>query len=315
MQLEIKRFFEETNRTRISSYHQFLQEKVLKETRRHGNTSEWNQVLESIKKTDSSPEDRNGKLSIGDGKTDYSLALKRLKPWRKGPILVGSTEIDSEWRSDWKWNRIERHVKRLEGKYVLDIGAGNGYYLFRMLEAGAELALGIDPTILFNYQFAALQRLSKNNNAFLLPLRSEQLPAFQCFDIVFCMGVLYHRRSPIEQLTELLSFLKPKGQLVLETLILPQQEKSSMLMPKGRYAKMANVWFIPSAEMLGVMLERSGYRDINIVDITATSVDEQRQTEWMDFQSLSDFLDPEDHSRTVEGYPAPTRAIVIARKP
>ena len=315
MKAEIKRFFEETAKTKLNKHHSFLREKLATETREHGNSLEWDTILNSIESSEDPIETKGGLLSVGNGKTDYSNALIKLKPWRKGPLLVGSTKIDTEWRSDWKWERIKQQGIDLSEKFVLDIGAGNGYYLFRMLEAGAKVALGIDPTILFNYQFAAMQKLSSKNNAFLLPLRSEHLPAFKIFDVVFCLGVLYHRRSPIDQLRELLSFLKPKGELVLETLILPEKENGEILMPKDRYAKMSNVWFIPSEKVLQIMLQRSGFSQIEVVDVTTTSTKEQRSTEWMDFQSLSDFLDPNDEDKTVEGYPAPTRALVIAKKP
>ena len=160
-----------------------------------------------------------------------------------------------------------------------------------------------------------MQKVSSKNNAFLLPLRSEHLPAFEIFDVVACLGVLYHRRSPIDQLKELHSFLKPQGKLLLETLILPKKEKEEIIIPEDRYAKMSNVWFIPSEKALQIMLKRSGFSQIEAVDVTRTSVEEQRATKWMDFQSLADFLDPDDSDKTIEGYPAPTRALIIATKP
>ncbi|OXE29836.1 hypothetical protein CA163_26525, partial [Vibrio parahaemolyticus] len=52
-----------------------------------------------------------------------------------------------------------------------------------------------------------------------------------------------------------------------------------------------------------------------IVDENVTSVDEQRTTDWMTHNSLPDYLDPNDPSKTVEGYPAPRRAVLVARKP
>ena len=274
MEAEIKRFLEETAKTKLNKYHDFLLEKLATETREHGKSEEWDAILDSIENSENPIKTEGDLLSIGDGKTDYSGALIKLKPWRKGPLLVGSTIIETEWRSDWKWERIKQQGIDLSEKFVLDIGAGNGYYLFRMLEAGAKVALGIDPTILFNYQFAAMQKLSSKNNAFLLPLRSEHLPAFKIFDVVFCLGVLYHRRSPIDQLKELLSFLKPKGKLVLETLILPEKENREILLPKDTYAKMSNVWFIPSKKVLHIMLQRSGFSQIEVVDVTTTSTKE-----------------------------------------
>ena len=62
------------------------------------------------------------------------------------------------------------------------------------------------------------------------------------------------------------------------------------------------------------MLERCGFTDIRVVDSTRTTVEEQRSTDWMTFESLADFLSPTDHTRTVEGHPAPLRAMLLARK-
>lgn len=124
------------------------------------------------------------------------------------------------------------------------------------------------------------------------------------------MGVLYHRRSPIDHLLALHGALRPGGQLLLETLVVDNEDK--ILVPAGRYAKMRNVWFLPSPDLLAVWLRRAGFRDVATVDVTATTVEEQRQTSWMQFESLADFLDPADNSLTCEGYPAPKRAIVTA---
>jgi len=78
---------------------------------------------------------------------------------------------------------------------------------------------------------------------------------------------------------------------------------------------MRNIWFIPTPAALQRWLRRCGFIDVKIADVSATSLDEQRSTEWMRFESLKDFLDPDDLSKTVEGLPAPRRAILVARRP
>lgn len=102
--------------------------------------------------------------------------------------------------------------------------------------------------------------------------------------------------------------------MVLESLII-DGDRDTVLIPKDRYAKMANVWFLPSTDALELWLYRAGFREIRTIDVTRTSTDEQRATSWMTFQSLSDFLDPNDPGLTAEGLPAPQRAILIAQKP
>lgn len=239
--------------------------------------------------------------------------LRQLHPWRKGPYDIHGVRIETEWRSDWKWRRLQGEIHSLQGRRVLDVGCGNGYHCWRMAGAGAELVIGIDPTQLFLAQFLAIKRyVGSRWPVYLLPLGIEDVPAeLRAFDSVFSMGVLYHRRSPMDHLLELRGCLKPGGELVLETLVI-EGPADSVLVPSGRYAKMRNVWFIPSPATLLGWLRRCGFRDIRIIDVSITTTDEQRATEWMRFESLADYLDPSDPSRTVEGYPAPRRAILSA---
>ena len=314
VQAEIDRFLRETSAGPLAPFHPELQAALTSEVRRHGHSDTWDSVLASVKPATRSAIMNQDVLQFGAPDENHEAALKQLLPWRKGPLRVGGTLIDTEWRSDWKWRRIRRHLPALENHRVLDIGCGNGYHLFRMLGDGAGMALGVDPTLLYNYQFALLQKFCPPNMAWLLPLRSEHLPAFALFDTVFSLGVLYHRRSPLDHLRELFSFLKPGGHLVLETLII-EGDETATLMPVDRYASMGNVWFIPSTDLLEIMLHRTGFANPRTLDVNVTSPGEQRATEWMQFQSLRDYLDPDDHTRTIEGYPAPTRALLLAKRP
>ncbi|SDT98575.1 tRNA 5-methoxyuridine(34)/uridine 5-oxyacetic acid(34) synthase CmoB [Halopseudomonas salegens] len=244
--------------------------------------------------------------------TQLREGLMGLHPWRKGPFHLFGQHIDCEWRSDWKWQRVAPHID-LHNRRVLDIGSGNGYYLWRMLGAGAQLALGVDPNLLFLHQFQALKHYLPDLPAWQLPLTLEQLPVPPGgFDTVFSMGVLYHRRSPIDHLLQLKACLRPGGELVLETLVIEGDERACLL-PEDRYAQMRNVWFLPSVALLERFLARCGFHSIHCVDLCPTLPEEQRSTEWMRFQSLPDFLDPDNLDLTVEGYPAPLRATLVAR--
>lgn len=239
-------------------------------------------------------------------------ALAELHPWRKGPFNWFGVDVDTEWRSDFKWNRLSREIESLQGRRVLDVGCGSGYHCWRMLGEGADLVIGIDPTPLFVYQFWAMQRYANIDKVWVVPARLEQLPSpMHAFETVFSMGVLYHRRSPFDHLQELKDTLVAGGELVLETLVIEGGE-GKVLVPSGRYSKMGNVWFIPSVPELVVWLEKMKFRDVRVIDVSVTSTEEQRSTDWMRFHSLKDFLDPQDMSKTVEGYPAPRRAIVRA---
>ncbi len=242
-------------------------------------------------------------------------ALRELHPWRKGPFELFGVHIDTEWRSDWKWDRLHRSIDALRGRRVLDVGCGSGYHCWRMLGDGAAEVIGIDPTPLFVVQFWALQKYLQQDNIWVLPLAIEQVPPkLHAFDTVFSMGVLYHRRSPLDHLQELKDCLRPGGQLVLETLVI-EGKLGDTLLPEGRYARMGNVWFLPSVDTLLSWLRKLGFVDTQLLDVCVTTTQEQRATEWMTFHSLANFLDPDDTGKTIEGYPAPRRAIVTAQVP
>ena len=293
---------------------------------KHGHLSQWCSAIELLPPAASNPVqiiDGAVTLTLNDNKSidtgvlkDQSTlqaALQGLMPWRKGPFRFGPVFIDTEWRSDWKWDRLAPHISDLSGRTVLDVGCGNGYHLWRMRQAGAHCVLGIDPSLLYVKQFEATQRFIHDTAVQLLPLPMHALPqAMHVFDTVFSMGVLYHRRHPDEHLQELKCALCADGELVLETLVIPGDDDETLLLT-GRYANMRNIYELPTTTRLIRWLSEAGFTDIEVVDVTPTSRQEQRATDWMRSRSLADALDAQNPSMTVEGHPRPLRAVVIAK--
>lgn len=285
---------------------------------RHGDFDKWVKLLSKLPQTTPSAITTTERVEFGlaediDDYTQRQITglLKQFMPWRKGPFHIHGVHIDTEWRSDWKWNRVSPHIASLKDRYVLDVGCGSGYHMWRMLGDQAKLVVGADPTQLFLMQFQAIKHFNPDPDIHLLPIGVEQLPKLKAFDTVFSMGVLYHRRSPIDFLQQLKDQLRPGGELILETLVV-EGDETTVLMAGERYAQMRNVWYLPSPDALKVWMQRVGFKNIKVVDLDQTSCDEQRPTEWMTNQSLQDFLDPVDQSKTIEGYPAPLRAVLIA---
>jgi tRNA (mo5U34)-methyltransferase len=282
----------------------------------HGDLPRWRAALSSLPMVETSASLDRPTPELGVNARDHNTLRKHLMelhPWRKGPLRLAGLKIETEWHSDWKWDRIAPHID-LRAQRVLDIGSGNGYFGLRMLGAGAEFVVGIDPTILFVMQWLACRHFSGEIPNYVLPLAVEELPDIPVeLDTVFSMGVLYHRKDPAHHLKRIQSMLKNGGTMVLETLVLPKSREEGLLVPENRYARMRNVWAIPGTKRLLNWVREAGFRTAEVVDLTPTTTLEQKTTDWMRFESLEQALDPSDRSLTVEGLPAPVRAMVIAR--
>ncbi len=320
-----KPFFAELAETELAPWCEHLETRVSHKLAsvNHGDLPRWLSALAAMPALQPEALELNrSSLLIGTGENccnrdleQLESCLRTLMPWRKGPYELFGINVDTEWRSDYKWDRIAPHLSSLQNRLVLDIGCGNGYHCWRMLAAGARRVIGVDPSWKFLIQFRAIKKYLGELPVELLPLGIEELPAgMRAFDTVFSMGVFYHRRSPIDHLQELQHMLRPGGELVLETLVIDGDE-NAVLLPEDRYAQMRNVWFLPSCAALLKWLRRTGYQDVRCVDVNQTSTEEQRSTDWMQFHSLPEFLDPANPDLTVEGLPAPKRATFIARAP
>jgi len=327
--------------TKLGDWSEALIEAVRARELHHGDLPRWQAALDALPELPISKIDLDHELGVAaltdnDIAADESLslsaeaikpyplsenakalepALRGLAPWRKGPFRVAHVKINTEWRSDWKWNRVSPHISDLTNRTVLDVGCGNGYHMWRMRSAGAKIVVGIDPGQLFSMQFRAIPHYINDNGIHLLPLTMETLPKpMRTFDTVFSMGVLYHRKNPHAHLQELLQAMQPGAELVLETLV-HLGEEESILELDGRYARMRNIWQLPTVPKLARWMRESGFKNIRFVSLDITSRLEQRTTDWMPYESLIESLNPEDLSLTVEGLPRPRRAVMIADAP
>jgi tRNA (mo5U34)-methyltransferase len=235
-----------------------------------------------------------------------------MRPWRKGPFELFGTFIDTEWQSFIKYNLLEPHFN-VEGKIVGDIGCNNGYYLFRMLSQKPKKLVGFDPSALCKTQFDFINHFIKSDIVYEM-LGVEHLPLYEHkFDTLFCLGVLYHRSDPIQTLKALYQGLNPDGELILDTFMI-DGESPVALSPSKTYSKIPNVYFVPTIPSLMNWLERAKFRDVEVLEIKKTDTIEQRKTEWIYGESLENFLDPTNPNLTIEGYPAPKRVYIKAKR-
>jgi len=321
----MERFLKQHEKFRFDRWYDAL-DKIISEKREfldntQGNFQRFKRVVDNLPDLVPSKIDLGGDAVVVGDKTDISPEEKKnlhekliqLCPWRKGPFDLFGVNVDTEWQSFMKWDRLLPHLPELSGRRILDIGSSNGYYMFRMAEKNPLLVLGLEPQSSFYYQYLAVQKYLCQENVFCLPIPHDQLPGMdRYFDLVFCMGILYHRKSPIEMLKSIHGSLRKGGEIVLENLVIDSRA-NLCLFPKERYAKMRNVFFIPDLLAMESWLIRAGFSHIRCVDVAKTSLTEQRKTDWIQTESLADFLDPKDPDKTCEGYPAPVRAVFLAR--
>ncbi len=240
-----------------------------------------------------------------------SLA-KMMMPWRKGPFDLFSLFIDTEWQSQIKYNLLRPHFQ-LQGKRVADIGCNNGYYMLRMLEDQPESLVGFDPSPLYKLQFELINHFARTPIVYEL-LGVEHLPFYEeKFDVIFCLGVLYHRSDPIAMLKALYKGLDTWGEVILDTFMIDGDDEIC-LTPSRSYSKIPNIYFVPTVKALKNWCQRAGFTQFDVLSVCATQSEEQRKTEWIEGESLENFLDPDDITKTIEGYPAPKRVYVKLSK-
>jgi tRNA (mo5U34)-methyltransferase len=137
------------------------------------------------------------------------------------PLNLGGIETRPQWHVR---RRFQRRLKFLQipqdltGKSVLDIGAWDGFFSFECERRGASRVLAIDTYSWDTY----------GKDGFLLAheMLNSKVEHQRCaaenidtslgnFDLVLCLGVFYHLRSPIQVLDRIRKVTT--GTLILET--------------------------------------------------------------------------------------------------
>lgn len=232
-----------------------------------------------------------------------------LKPWRKGPFKIDELFIDTEWQSFIKFDILKPFMSEIKDKIVADVGCNNGYYMFKMLEFSPKQIVGFDPSVKYHLQFKLINTLIKTNIKYEL-LGVEDLPNYALkFDVIFCLGVIYHRSDPVKMLKDLKKSLNPNGIVFLDTMYIESEEEIA-LVPQNTYSKIPNIYFVPSIKALRNWCLRAGFKEFEVLATKKTDKKEQRKTAWIDSYSLENFLDPKDENSTCEGYEAPKRVYV-----
>jgi 2-polyprenyl-3-methyl-5-hydroxy-6-metoxy-1,4-benzoquinol methylase len=188
-------------------------------------------------------------------------------------------------------NSVIRHIQRrrigfeplvdvaggsLRGRRVLDLGCNSGYWSLAALEAGADFVLGIDgrqrhidqAELVFTAKGVDPTRYSfELGNIFEYPYEQQ-------FDIVLCVGLMYHIAKPVE-LFEI--FDRVRASLVLIDTIVNLIPRSAFRVKREslddpRNAVDYEMTLIPSRQAVIDLASQFGYQTAplaqNIVDAT-----------------------------------------------
>ncbi len=244
---------------------------------------------------------------------DIEGDLMALSPWRKGPFRVNDIQIESEWDCRKKWARFESELSGFTGKRVLDIGANNGYFSYRLAQYQPKCIVALEPHRHYYFQALTLDRMVRNPTISIFPISLESFPTLPgAFERILNCGVFYHQKSPIQALQKCADLLVEGGQMIFETFV--TDSPSSSLLPAGTYHDMPNVWVIPTVASLNYWLHRAGFEVTKTLDLAHTTPQEQAQTKWCPYPSYEEGLDANDSRQTAEGYPVSKRLMVVCRK-
>lgn len=246
-----------------------------------------------------------------DEQKKLSQHCHRFKPWKKGPWSLFGIDIDAEWRSNLKWQRLK--LNNLHGKKIADLGCHNGYFMFKLTTLNPSLVVGFEPNPRCYFNFHFLQRYAQIANIYFEPFGVAHLdnyPAY--FDLVLCLGILYHHTDPIAILRHIHHSLAKGGRVIIDCQGI-NTASPMLLLPARRYAGATGIWYLPSPAALTHWLQRTNFHHLDFFYQDYLSPDEQRRTAWADIPSLADFINHKQHT-TIEGYPAPWRMYVTATK-
>ena len=89
----------------------------------------------------------------------------------------------------------------LKGKRVLDLGCNSGFWSLSAIQQGADYVLGIDARQIFmeqaNFVFEVNEIEKKRYSFIAKDLFDIDFREFGAFDIVLCLGLLYHVCKPV----------------------------------------------------------------------------------------------------------------------
>ncbi|NJD38930.1 MAG: DUF1698 domain-containing protein [Geobacter sp.] len=157
----------------------------------------------------------------------------------------------------------------LVGKTVLDIGAWDGFFSFTAEKLGAEKVVSVDIATQAGFKVA---KDILNSQAIPIEIDVMEITPEKIgtFDLVLCLGVLYHLKHPLMALERIYSVTA--DQLILETYVdmLDCDRPAMAFYPDRELNGDPSNWCGPNPEMVLAMLKTVGFSKAEMYSNTLT---------------------------------------------
>lgn len=175
----------------------------------------------------------------------------------------------------------------LTGKSVIDVGAWDGFFSFEAERRGGKV-LAIDTLAWergwetgnkiwktgkqgFDFAHKILNSKVESKNIEVMDLDKNWFgfvkghPNFQ-FDLVLCLGILYHMKNPLGMCQVMYDICKSDGLLIIESHFDVDDEKPLMkFYPTDELNRDSGNWWGPNPQCIEAMLRAVGFKDIKKV--------------------------------------------------
>jgi tRNA (mo5U34)-methyltransferase len=166
----------------------------------------------------------------------------------------------------------------LNGKSVLDVGAWDGFYSFETARRGASRVLATDSFVWqnrwtqagFTLARAALELDAIVDDRIIDVMDLSPEAVGETFDVVLCLGVLYHLVNPIAALTRVASMCRELLILETETALNYLPFPAARCWPTDELARDDTNWWSMNRRAITALLQTCGFTDIRVVYSTPT---------------------------------------------
>jgi tRNA (mo5U34)-methyltransferase len=184
----------------------------------------------------------------------------------------GNGIVTSGYDDSHKRIRTLHMPEDLSGMTVLDIGSWDGFFAFEAERRGASRVLATDSFCWsgngwgtkdgFNLARKVFNSKVEDLEIDVLELSPEKVGTF---DLVLCLGVLYHMRDPLIALERIFSVTK--GQLILDTHVERLMTNRPMIAfyPGKELNNDPTNWCGPNRAAVEAMLKAAGFRRAEMV--------------------------------------------------